>query len=99
RQNRYLTAAMQGITAAVIGVIAQLALWFGLHTLFAETVDITTGPVKLLLPELSTADGGAFLLFALSCGLLFGLKPGIFRFVLLMAALGGALHFAQNILS
>lgn len=99
RQNRYLTSAMQGITAAVIGVIAQLALWFGGHMLFAETAEAVWGPVKLLLPDFSTAQGGAFLLFALSCVLLFGFRPGIFRFVLAMAALGGGLHFVQNILS
>src|SRR3712207_7723426 len=43
-----------GITAAVVGVIANLALYFALHTLFGETFRVTWGPVDLELPELGT---------------------------------------------
>jgi len=38
RNNRALTGAMSAITAAVVGVIANLAVWFGLHVMFGEVV-------------------------------------------------------------
>ena len=54
RGNRALSAALTGITAAVVGVIANLAVFFALHTLFGETNRLTFGPVSLELPELGT---------------------------------------------
>ena len=50
RGNRSLSAALTGITAAVVGVIANLAVFFAVHTLFAE-VDRGVGPVHLQVPE------------------------------------------------
>ena len=49
-----LGAALSAITAAVVGVIGNLSLWFALHVLFAQTQTLTTGPLHLLLPDLST---------------------------------------------
>ena len=43
RGNRSLAAALTGITAAVVGVIANLAVYFALHTLFADTEQVTAG--------------------------------------------------------
>jgi chromate transporter len=37
RRNRFATSALRAVTAAVLGVIASLALWFGQHVLFAES--------------------------------------------------------------
>jgi len=54
RSNRALSAALTGITAAVVGVIANLALYFTLHTLFAKTRAATWGPVQLELPDVTT---------------------------------------------
>jgi chromate transporter len=47
RQVRWLTAALSGITAAVVGVIANLALWFGLHVLFGDFVESQFGPLHI----------------------------------------------------
>ena len=44
RGNRSLSAALSGITAAVVGVIANLAVFFAVHTLFAETTEVSWGP-------------------------------------------------------
>ena len=52
RGNRALSAALTGITAAVVGVIANLAVYFALHTLFDETRQVGWGPVQLETPEL-----------------------------------------------
>jgi len=69
RGNTALSAALTGITAAVVGVIANLALYFGLHTLFSANRTVTTGPLHLQVPQLAsvqpTASSPAFLLFRL----------------------------------
>jgi chromate transporter len=52
--NRRLKAALTGIMAAVVGVVLNLSVWFGLHTLFAETRTVEAGPLSLLGPDLVT---------------------------------------------
>ncbi|MEP6666834.1 MAG: chromate efflux transporter, partial [Nocardioidaceae bacterium] len=47
RGNRSMSAALTGITAAVVGVIANLAVYFALHTLFDDTVSVSWGPAHL----------------------------------------------------
>ncbi len=47
RQVQWLTAALAGITAAVVGVIANLAVWFGLHVLFGDFVERMAGPFHI----------------------------------------------------
>ena len=56
RHNRQLTAALNGITAAVVGVIASLALYFALHTLFTTTVPVAAGPLAFEIPVLTSLD-------------------------------------------
>ncbi len=75
-----LAGALAAVTAAVVGVIANLALWFGLRVVFA-----TVGPV---LPEWATVRWDALALALLAAGLLFGLKWGVVR-VLGVTALAG----------
>ena len=45
RGNRTLRSALDGVTAAIVGVIANLALFFAVHTLFSETRTLGLGPV------------------------------------------------------
>ena len=52
--NRKLAAALSGITAAVVGVILNLAVWFAVHTLFTRVTDTTFGPVTVPLPDPAT---------------------------------------------
>ncbi len=56
RENRVLRAALSAITAAVVGVIANLALWFGLHTLFRQTWPAKLYGVGPDLPVLASAN-------------------------------------------
>ncbi len=78
RGNQALSAALTGITAAVVGVIANLALYFGVHTLFAATTDVAWGPVALELPRpdtlrplaLSISIAAAFMIFRLGWSML-----------------------------
>ena len=83
-----LKGALSAITAAIVGVIASLALWFALHVLFAQLKRVTLGPAAFDLPLLTSLDWRAALLAALAAGLIFGAKWSVLR-VLPIAALGG----------
>jgi chromate transporter len=83
-----LTAALSGITAAVVGVILNLAVWFSLHVLFAELHEARPAGVRLLVPEWTTIDPAALLITLGSFAALFLLKWGIFRTLLLAAGAG-----------
>lgn len=84
RGNRALTAALRGITAAVVGVVLNLGVWFALHTLFGDVTTIAAGPVRLSVPRLDTLDGRATFIAA-------GAILAIFRFRLgMMPTLGVA---------
>jgi chromate transporter len=56
RRNRYLSGALAMVTAAVVGVIANLALWFALHVLFRDVREISIGIATLTWPEWRSAD-------------------------------------------
>lgn len=88
-----LKGALAGVTAAVVGVIANLALWFGLRVIFAQVRDVAIGPATLDIPVLATAQPGALLLAVLAAVLLFGLKLGLARTLAVSAAAGLLLSF------
>ena len=46
RANRHLSGALAAITAAVVGVILNLTVWFALHVLFGKVTEQQTGPVR-----------------------------------------------------
>lgn len=85
-----LQSALAGITAAVVGVIASLALWFALHVLFASVTTLTFGPAHLPLPELRGLDPIAAGLMALSGYLLLIRHWPLLAVLGLSAALGTA---------
>ena len=84
-----LASALSAITAAVVGVILNLSVWFALHVFFGETTMTRFGPLNLLWPEPSTIDLGAAALAAMSAILLFRFHLSL-PIVLCVAALGGA---------
>jgi chromate transporter len=71
RHNRALSSALSGITAAVVGVIASLALFFAVHTLFDETRQLDRGPFHVLAPVWSSIDPWAVALTAVAVALVF----------------------------
>lgn len=85
-----LRGALTGITAAVVGVILNLSIWFALHVFFASVESRDIGPLVLWLPAADTLDWRVIVLSLLSAGLLFGFHWGVSR-VLLAASLGGLL--------
>jgi chromate transporter len=62
RSNRSLHAALGTITAAVVGVVANLSVWFAIHVMFAQVDDRTFGPVHLPIPDLGSVDVAAVVL-------------------------------------
>lgn len=83
-----LKGGLAAVTAAVVGVIANLTAWFALHVLFADVGQRNFGPLRLYWPELASFDWRAGVLAAIANALVFGLKWSVLR-VLLAAALGG----------
>lgn len=91
RANQPIAAALRGITAAVVGVIAFLAVWFGLRLLFGELATVETLGLSIDLPVLANLNPAALGLSLLAAGLLFGLRLGLFSVVGLSALAGWAL--------
>ncbi len=79
RGRKALADALSAITAAVVGVILNLAVWFALHTLFGRVDRIETGPLDLHVPVWGTLDPGAFLVAAGAFAALFALRWGMLK--------------------
>jgi chromate transporter len=75
--NPRLAGALAGVTAAVVGVILNLSLWFALHVLFGTVTATWLGPLQLWTPDLATLNVEALLLAILAAILLFGFHFGI----------------------
>jgi chromate transporter len=52
--NKRLAAALAGVTAAVVGVVLNLGVWFAIHTLFGSVRDRSVGPVTVPVPDAAT---------------------------------------------
>ncbi|MDC0434339.1 chromate efflux transporter [bacterium] len=87
-----LKGALQAITAAVVGVILNLSIWFALHVLFATVNREEQGPIALWKPELATIEWLALALFLLSSFLAFRLHWGIIKILLVASVLGAGLR-------
>ncbi|MFC6021414.1 chromate efflux transporter [Plantactinospora solaniradicis] len=88
RGNRSLSAALTGITAAVVGVIANLGLYFAVHTLFGVSRTLTTGPLHLELPDLTSLRPVPVAIAIIASVLIFALKWSVLRALAVSAALG-----------
>lgn len=84
RGNKSLTTALSSITAAVVGVILNLAVWFALQSLFGTVNEHLIGPARFLVPDWATLDVvGLFIAIAAFVAL--------FRFKLsMLTTLGGS---------
>jgi len=89
RGNRMLSAGLSAITAAVVGVIANLSLWFALHVLFAGHVLRVFGPVRLELPIAESVDYAAVVLVVAALAGVLRFKAPVWL-TLLTCAAGGA---------
>ena len=86
-----LKGGLAAVTGAVVGVIANLALWFSLHVLFARIEVFELGPARLQWPDLASFDWRAAAISVVALVLIFGLKRGIVTTLGVTAAMGLAL--------
>jgi chromate transporter len=94
RNNQALSAALAAITAAVVGVILNLAIWFGLHTLFGQVDERHAYGMTLQAPVLNTLNVPALVLSALAMIGLFRFKVGMIPTLLACSIAGIAIHLA-----
>jgi chromate transporter len=94
QENRALASALAAITAAVVGVVANLAVWFGLRVLFRDVHAMQLGPIVVDLPVLTSLDLAALALAVLAALCLFGLKLGILKALGITALAGLVVRLA-----
>jgi chromate transporter len=83
-----LSGALAAITAAVVGVILNLSLWFALHVLFDKVTRITSPPLDIWLPDLASVNLFSVLLAAAAALMLLKFDFGVVRTILVSALAG-----------
>lgn len=91
RGNRQLSGALAGITAAVVGVVLNLSVWFALHVLFGKVTEQDYGPLRWFAVDFASLDIWAAALAVIAATLTFGMHLGLVKTVAAMAALGVAM--------
>jgi len=92
RGNTGLAGALSAITAAVVGVILNLSIWFALHTLFRETVPVHAFPLDFDRPVLTSVDIPALVLSIAAATAIFRFKLGMLTVLAGSCAAGVALR-------
>jgi len=92
RSNRMLTGALAAITAAVVGVILNLTVWFALHVLFGEVTELRTGFLRWYAFDPLALDWKTAALAIIAALLAFRFHRGLVELVAIMAALGIAVR-------
>lgn len=92
RGNTGLAGALSAITAAVVGVILNLSIWFALHTLFRETVPVHIFPLDFDRPVLTSVDVPALVLSIAAATAIFRFKLGMLTVLAGSCAAGVALR-------
>ena len=88
RGNRWLSAALTGITAAVVGVILNLSMWFSLHVLFSDVGQWQGWGLSLPVPHWASLDIAALVLGAGAMLAMLRFHAGLIRTLLVCALLG-----------
>ncbi len=94
RGKRALSAALSAITAAIVGVILNLAVWFTLHTVFHQVHTVQVGPLSLEVPDPASLDLWALVLAAAAVLAVFRLKLGMLQTLAACSVAGMVLHGA-----
>ena len=92
RGNRALTSALSAITAAVVGVILNLAIWFALHVLFREVREVQVAGMSIDWPVAASVDIAALVLTVAAVVAVFRFKAGVLTVIGGCAAAGVLLH-------
>lgn len=94
RGNPWLSAALTGITAAVVGVILNLSIWFALHVLFREVQDWRAGALAMPSPVWSSLNVPALVLGAGAMLAMLRFQVGLLKTLAACAALGVVIKLA-----
>src|SRR4051794_18959513 len=97
RDNQPLNGALAGITAAVVGVILNLAIWFALHTIFAETFGVSGYGFSFDAPVLTSVNPWALALSIAAAIAIFRFKAGMIQ-TLLACSIAGVLLYAVGVI-
>ena len=95
--NRAAASALAAITASIVGVIANLAVWFAVQCLFTRTIPVHAAMMSFEAPVPSSVDPWALLLALIAAVSLLRLKLGMARTLAICAAASIALHLAHAI--
>jgi chromate transporter len=94
RGNKALSATLSAITAAVVGVVLNLAIWFAIHTVFQQTAPVRAFPLSFDAPVLSSVDVWALVLSVAAAVAIFRFKVGMIPTLAACCATGIALYLA-----
>jgi chromate transporter len=94
RGNKALAGALSAITAAVVGVILNLAIWFAIHTLFHATVPVRGLGLSFEAPVLASVDPWALALSVAAAAAIFRFNVGMLQTLGACAVAGLLLHVA-----
>jgi chromate transporter len=94
RGNKALSAALSALTAAVVGVILNLAIWFAIHTVFRQTVPVRAFPLSFDAPNLASVDVWALTLSIAAAVAIFRFKVGMIPTLAASCLAGIALYLA-----
>jgi chromate transporter len=97
RDHRGLSGALAAVTAGVVGVIANLAIWFALHVLFRQTIPVRAAFMSFDAPVFSSIDPWALLLAVVAGVSLLRLKLGVPRTLLICSAASMVLHLVLGV--
>ena len=92
RGRKSLSTALSAITAAVVGVILNLAIWFSLNVIFGTVNEVYFGPLRLYIPDLATIDWASLFIAVAAFIALFRFKVSM-MWTLAGAALVGLLYY------
>ncbi|QFU18167.1 chromate efflux transporter [Microvirga thermotolerans] len=97
RGNQALHGALSAITAAVVGVVLNLAVWFSIHVMFRETWPVRGLGLSFDAPVLESVDPWALLLSAVAVVAMFRFKAGMIPTLAACSAAGIVLYLAGAI--
>ena len=92
RGNKALSGALSAITAAVVGVVLNLAIWFAIHTIFREVRPLKPGPIRFDMPAPASIDIWALVISIAAIVAVFRLRAGVIQTLLGASAIGVGLY-------
>ena len=92
RGNKALHGALSAITAAVVGVIMNLAIWFAIHTIFRQTLTVEGFGLRFQMPVVASVDPWSLALSAVAMLAIFRFRIGMLTVLAGCSAAGLCLH-------